>query len=100
MLVCRLPRSAHKAAGAASARHSLRPLSSEGHRIAKPGREIAPRECCFASFDSRTRSCQMIGYAVPGRDARSRDRQARNAAMRVVALEEHFTVPALVGRID
>ena len=26
-----------------SARHSLRPLFSEGQRIAKPGREIAPR---------------------------------------------------------
>jgi hypothetical protein len=32
-------------AGAASARHSLRPLFEEGHRMTKLGREIAPREC-------------------------------------------------------
>ena len=44
-LVGTLPLSAHKPAGAASARHSLRPLFREGHRMATPGREIASREC-------------------------------------------------------
>ena len=44
-LVCISTLSAHKAAGAASARHSLRPLFEEGHRIARLGRKIAPREC-------------------------------------------------------
>jgi hypothetical protein len=39
MLVGRLPFSAHEAAGAAGARHSLRPLSSEGHGCSQnPGR--------------------------------------------------------------
>src|SRR5262249_13200537 len=45
MLVWTSVFSPHGAAGAASARHSLRPHFLEGHRIAKPGREIAPREC-------------------------------------------------------
>src|SRR5581483_10376560 len=49
LLVRRLPVFACEAAGAASARHSLRPLLSEGHRFAKPGRDIAPRGCGFTS---------------------------------------------------
>jgi hypothetical protein len=36
-----------------SARHSLRPLASEGHRIARPGREIAPRERGLARLSWR-----------------------------------------------
>jgi hypothetical protein len=44
LLVGLLPFSAHEAAGALSARHSLRPLLREGQRIARLGREIAPRE--------------------------------------------------------
>jgi hypothetical protein len=41
---------ARKAAGASSARHSLRPLGIRGKGfLAKPGR-IAPRECCCTSL--------------------------------------------------
>src|ERR1700730_9312427 len=41
----------------------------------------------------------MIGYAVPGQEDPSQANTGEDS-MRVVALEEHFTVPALVGRID
>ncbi len=54
VLACvRLFRFAREAVGAACTRHSLRPLLSEGHRIAKPGREIAPRECFFTASSLR-----------------------------------------------
>ena len=47
MLVGLLPFSAHKAAGAVSARHSLRPLFPGGTRIEHHPGENAPRECRF-----------------------------------------------------
>jgi hypothetical protein len=49
LLVGRLPFSAHEAAGALSARHSLRPLHREGRNSCKARAQIAPRECLLSS---------------------------------------------------
>ena len=46
---------ANEAAGAACARHSLRPLFSEGHRRCTTRAQNAPREECFTSSSLRAK---------------------------------------------
>jgi hypothetical protein len=54
---------AREAAGASSARHSLRPLISRGEEIhAKLGR-IAPRECVLMFVKLGSRHCEPTGRA-------------------------------------
>jgi hypothetical protein len=55
---------AHKAAGAPSARHSLRPLLTEGQYFAEPGQGIAPRE---RKSVSEMKWRIKIVFVIPGR---------------------------------
>jgi hypothetical protein len=95
MLVCVLLRIiAHETAGAASTRHSLRPLISEGHDFANLGRK-APREC-GGTLGRHRPPRRTIQYSRGSRDASRRNNSQQIAPANEWQLRLHLSALILI----
>jgi hypothetical protein len=84
MLVGRLPFSAHEAAGAAGARHSLRPLSFEGHGFSHHSDAICAAGMMMAVCNSNQMAPAIPDHLAPPA-GRGRHRAKRECRVRGMA---------------
>jgi hypothetical protein len=106
-ILCAFLPFAHKPAGAASARHSLRPLLQEGHRIMHHPDAMALRECEIMFLCCRPGQANALRRAAPSRSERDPGPITRGrccAKVRATARRSDsglwLWVPAFAGTTD